>query len=354
MGRLSGFSIAAMMYKGGATDADVVDFLLSSMAADEMPTENLSEIIKLIKTEAISEFSAQDKLGSGGKLVDDFVKAIKTMDFSPIAKTGISEFDEKFGGGFSRQQVTTIVAASGVGKTALALQIFEETMLMGNSALYLSTEMTQMGVLSRLFARHIDETPLMILRKTAEDKVKLAASMNYIKTLLHKTKSMISEPINTHAEAMEAMLYAINSGISVIIIDHAHNLRGKGELYERQSNLVHDVQEFAIHHNASMVLLGQMNKDDQVAGRLESASGKGSMEFIDVSDNFIMLQRPRIQNREKTLNLNEMSLHITKSRWGKTGSLAAHVSFPQNVIGQDIFYPGKKTFTNEKLVAEIL
>lgn len=90
---------------------------------------------------------------SGPGMVDSFLQEIHTNRFKPIS-SGIQSLDLALGGGFVRQSVVLLGAATGMGKTALISQICEN--MVQNDAgdvLYLNLELSRQLLLARSIAR---------------------------------------------------------------------------------------------------------------------------------------------------------------------------------------------------------
>ncbi|MGL6065003.1 MAG: DnaB-like helicase C-terminal domain-containing protein [Fusobacteriaceae bacterium] len=95
----------------------------------------------------ILEAEASDGGDSIGEICEKLYNFLENKESLGI-KFGVEYLDEMIGGLF-QGELTTIAARSGVGKTALALQIMINCMEQGKKVLFISREMTNMQVFMR-------------------------------------------------------------------------------------------------------------------------------------------------------------------------------------------------------------
>lgn len=100
---------------------------------------------------------------SGNALVYELKEFVKNKTFKKVGVTGIKKLDDVVGG-FETGKIYTIVAAPGVGKTMLGVQIFHETLRVHGKCLYISTEMVRPTLVARMVTRISGVAERAILR----------------------------------------------------------------------------------------------------------------------------------------------------------------------------------------------
>ena len=130
---------------GAAVPADPDGFMMRLSDYYAHAYEMRDERDKAAEAEAYAQ--------SGPGMVDAFLQEIHTSRFKPIS-SGIQSLDRALGGGFVRQSVVLLGAATGMGKTALISQICEN--MVQNDAgdvLYINLELSRQLLLARSIAR---------------------------------------------------------------------------------------------------------------------------------------------------------------------------------------------------------
>lgn len=261
-------------------------------------------------------------------LYDDYTENKKLH--TPVGKFGIEKVDFETNG-ICKQRIYTIISGPGVGKSSIAVQIFEESMKMGTKCLFITTEMTREQLIARMIARITGISPLRFADEnlTNAEMEKIAMAEGELGELLEGTGSFITTGVNTSAVAANVIRSSVLvDGVDLIILDHLHNLRGNSDIYSRVSEAAHDIQDAVYKSGVAMVMLAQMNRADRKESNIDMVSSKGSGDVEEVSDVMIAIKRDRI-NQDK---FNDMEIIIVKNRHGATGITHAKMEFPSLII----------------------
>jgi replicative DNA helicase len=279
----------------------------------------------------------------GEEVLIDFLTKVNENRTEIVGKTGIEKLDALLEG-FERGHIYSFVAASGVGKSMLGIQILEESMRAGNSVMYVTNEMSSTEVTSRLIARNMIEEGVTAqdVRRNKLEGHRLNKRDEVLDDLLNifkGTGSVIFEKGTDPVEVIKAIRYYVyKTGVKLVIVDHIHNFSGRGEIFERISLIAHMLQNVAIELNIAMVILGQMSLNSMKSVDIETVGAKGAMDLNEVSNVFAILNRKKIADGDtskKEENPNNMHIIVTKNRDGKTGATRSWVHFPAMKLVQD-------------------
>lgn len=119
---------------------------LAQVNSSDDPVNMLME-----KATTLSPLSTKGKSLDGEGLAGEFWEALDKTK-SPVAKLGLNRFDKAIGP-LMRGEMSVFAAPPGTGKTAMALQVAHESMLMGNTVLFVSAEMPSEELTSRIVQR---------------------------------------------------------------------------------------------------------------------------------------------------------------------------------------------------------
>lgn len=267
---------------------------------------------QLFKNEEILTETQQQLEGNAGKIVGN---------------TGVKYFDQLIGG-IRTGMVYAFVGASGVGKSMVSIQILDEAIKAGTKVAYISSEMSGFQIGVRLLDRKLKfgNWKIQTNNLTDNELYKLHEEEGKLADELTKVEAVIAS--NVHYLDDVEMIINTND-IDLVIIDHLHNFRFDGTIYEKVSSIAHRLQELTIKHGIATVVFAQMSKEDLNRGDYETVSAKGAMDLNEVADVFVVLERERIGENDKK---NELKLVVSKNRHGDTGLVRTNVEFPGMVI----------------------
>lgn len=290
--------------------------------------------------------------------IDAFLDDILTDRYEPIP-TGIKSIDDMLQGGLIRQEIVTLTAAPGMGKTTLCQQIAEAMAENGHKILYYNLEMSKEQMLARSFARigAAGLTPLEILQAyklTPEqlEEVKRAATRykRIVKNSIEYNPMYFDTEIQQYAECDANLDHIIlsmrqaaarakkdSAPVPIVFIDYLHLLRSAKDedaatLLKRAMELFKD---FARRCNTLVFVIAANNRSANREGRagMDTARDTSAIEYsgdIMLSLNYKLtdsaggqtaqevtekIQEFREQGKKLPIEYRLYSLRVTKSRF---------------------------------------
>ena len=312
--------------------------------------ERLAEAISAVVAEAkhnrdvfLSETEAKrDKVGGAGA-VDSFLDAVQTERFKPMP-TGITDIDLAIGGGFIRQQLVTLGAAPGVGKTALTQWIFETMAKHGTKTIYLNLEMSREQMIARSLSRICRVSPTKILQGYSwsddERSAVMSAAQRYkdeiAGNLIYNPESC-SANLDSILECCEAEAIREEAGggcAPCVVIDYLQLVTGRDreDAAEVVKRAVKELKDFAIKHNTIVYAIIATNRASNKTGetKLESGRDTSALEYsadlaLGLSYTLCLDRKGQTAKSKDELSeedLKLVTLSILKSRFGRAGKYA--------------------------------
>jgi len=236
--------------------------------------------------------------------------------------TGVDKLD-RLTGGFRENELVTITADTGVGKTLLASQTRATSCRMGLHSLYCSAEMTAAHLKGRELAANADVSPHKMRREdllTPEDWVALIEAASHECKHCKILDGELSLPrIRRASRRMKKA-----EGLDLIVLDYDELIDAPGETeLDQQRNLVRAAKNLSNELKCVVILISQLrkalNKEDAERPSLQRLYGTGAK--AKHSSFVIFADRPWV--REMQGDEKEAKLFILKSRDGKTGPISA-------------------------------
>lgn len=321
--------------------------------------------------------------------IDAFLDDILTDRYEPIP-TGLKSIDEILQGGLIRQEIVTLTAAPGMGKTTLCQQIAEAMAQNGHKALYYNLEMSKEQMLARSLSR-IGAAGLSALnilqayKLTPEqlDAVKLAAEKykRMIGNNLEYNPLYMDPDTRKHKECdadLDHILLSMKQAAEqakkdsrpapIVFIDYLHLLRGTeedaGALLKRAMATFKD---YAKDYKTIVFVIAANNRSANKEGRaaMDTARDTSAIEYggdIMLSLNYKLtdsaggqtaqevtekIQEYREQQKDLPIDYRLYSLRVTKSRFTEANARAilefdgAHSKFMQYEKTRAAFKPGR-------------
>lgn len=155
-----------------------------------------------------------------------------------LIPTGLAPLDETLGGGLLPASLTVLAAATGRGKSGLAMQLGRNWMQQGRRVLYVHTEMTPRQVLARFLGSQIERPWLdLVLEAPADAGASIEAARHYLPRL---TRRRWKEEITDLTRTVEQVREQYPGEPLVLIVDHLTDLaRGIGS-----ADMRHATQRF--------------------------------------------------------------------------------------------------------------
>lgn len=225
--------------------------------------------------------------------------------------------------GISPGEVCTIMARSGVGKTATLLNMLLRVGLANKSPqIFFTMEQPIPQIYERMAqiaigisGRSIEEA---YCDKTTEREVikqKTKDLFGHV-WLVEKCGLGVDEIRNV---VLQAQSSRIGGKVNLVAIDYLNLIGGKGESYERVSSIIKRVKEISKELDVAIIILAQVNRsggDGSQEVEMDMARDSGAVE--ESSDFILGLWRPDI--KDKTGEQEEiMRVKILKNKKGRSG-----------------------------------
>lgn len=343
---------AAIMGEGHKDPNEVItaeDFDPDEMwrAVDEVAKEAKYQYNQL---QEMAEAERAKRTGPG--MIDAFLEDVQTRMYEPFP-TGIQDIDRALDGGFMRQQLISLGAAPGAGKTALAQWIFEGMASRGISCIFLNLEMSRNQIIARSLSRYAarnghrisnvkalrgyawnEEERAAILEASEQFKRTVAPYLIYNPEEVTSSLDSILEYIEAEAQRAEAH----DKPAPFVVLDYLQIVTGREhedgvELIKRA---IFSLKRYAVEHNAVVFLIMAHNRKSNESGAVTMESGRDTSAIEYSGDTQIGLTFTRClpgwidehgvkQKKGKNPDdlteeeRREITLKIVKGRFGGTG-----------------------------------
>lgn len=247
--------------------------------------------------------------------------------------TGISSID-KFMGGLHRQELTTIGARPGVGKTMLGMQIALRVATNGKKVLFTSLEMSDTQICERIIASNTDIDSLRL--RTGNIKDDEWAEIIRV-TSLYENARFVLDKTSRNVQHIRAKVRKYQP--DMVVIDYLQLMQSAGKEHSRErevATMARDLKLMSLEFNIPVIILSQLNRN--AAERVPNMSDLRESGAIEQdSDNIIFLHEPEGDDLKKLIEERNYSnqfvnsleennqkisqLIISKQRNGPTGTI---------------------------------
>lgn len=224
------------------------------------------------------------------KPLDTLRSCIENVEYIP---TGISAIDEKLNG-LVRKQMTLISANSGVGKSIMMSNIGYNIAALGYNVLYISLELSQEMVVTRLATISTGENTKTwkenIYRIASKiDDIKDAGAGSYVIKRLPNGSN--SNDIRAYLKQYE-MIY--NRKPDIIIVDYLDIMTPIGgisnmSISEQDKAKSEQLYEIGVEYNAHLITASQQNRDGIKSNSPDQTVIAGGFSKINIVDNYFSL-----------------------------------------------------------------
>ena len=281
-------------------------------------------------------------------LTDAYIDYTTDIEIKKI-KTGFPKLDNHIRG-LRTQELLTVVAGTGIGKSALALNfLLNYARTTKELTVLFSLEMSSVGIAERIFQVELDKFGYEIEDSFIKQDGKFIESCKNLKSSLNNFV-IITKRIEVHQIPAYVKIIELLKGkkVRLIGVDYVGIMENKTfpkDEYLRVTDNMKLLYSFAKILDLAVINLSQVSRLDikpgNNNGKLNLYSGKGSGEVENSSDFFITLERLdsvdgkdgiesemfltiqdyNSQFREHRFDLILLSIH--KNRRGKTGKIYA-------------------------------
>ena len=334
-GIVSGAEVAEENKKHNETIIEVITkplayVSMTSLYCKKLYERRLNEMITEAKTEeeleAIKEFkrkygSLEYKIKHISDGVDSFEETYKKKMRNSVT-TGYEALDNKIGS-FMGGDYIALGGCTGMGKTAIALNLANMLCLQDKKVLYFSLEMT-LEQLQNRFTCMIMGLDGRKFRSFGFNKEEMEKYKNGLKGLKEWNLDVVCD-FNLTPEKMK--IYAENQkkkGLDFIILDYLGLMSGYGNksLYEKMTNLSRQVKLIATELEVPTLVLVQLNRDMKTRQEkrpvLSDIRESGAIE--QDADYVLFAYRDFMYN--PAANPNDLEIIIAKNRHGESNARA--------------------------------
>ncbi|MCR4823008.1 MAG: hypothetical protein K5873_09085 [Treponema sp.] len=263
-------------------------------------------------------FSASELLAEANERIS---YNIETQGMPRGISTGFDKFDTYLQGGLKRKHLIIIAARPSIGKTALALNLLENTAAKGFKSGFISLEMTTEELSNRLISQSsgVPREKLESGFMSEKQKEMWCRTSDYLSTLPLYIAEKHGIGINDVCGIIRNMV--LKYGIQIIFIDYLGIIRPSGTGLPQHQELgifSETIRNTSIELNIPIVLLCQLNRnaeDDEP----KISELKGSGEIEQHADEVFLVHGQRESDPGNPIA--ERTIIIGKQRNGITGRL---------------------------------
>lgn len=259
--------------------------------------------------------------------IDAFLDDILTDRYKPVP-TGIDNIDKLLGGGLIRQELVTMTAAPGMGKTVLSTQIAESLARYDNKVLFYNFEMSKEQLIARALSRiGVDTlTALQILQgynmtpdqiaevkeAAAQYKIRYGDNIEYNpqffdvndrkykncdRELQHISLSMIQAAERARSEDKPA---------PIVFIDYLHLILNEGDDQpEVIKKALAFFKEYAVNYNTLVFVILASNRYSNEQGRASMNSGRDT-STIEYSGDVMLSLNYKLTDKKDGMTVQEI------------------------------------------------
>lgn len=295
---------------------------MSENLASKIPTKDIIEQAKK-RLDDIQANSSDVEIVTSSQLLVEANERIKynieTQGQPRGISTGFEHFDGMLGGGFKRKHLIILAARPSIGKTAMALNLLENSAAKGYKSGFISLEMTSEELSNRLISQCSGVPGDKLISgfmgpECIEAWGKASDKLSQLPMFLAEKHGIgISEVCGI----IRSMV--LKYGVEIVYIDYLGLIRAGRENMPQWQELglfTEAIRDTAIAMNVPVVLLCQLNRnaeDDEPT----LADLKGSGEIEQHADEVIMIHGSREFDPSKPIA--ERTIIIGKQRNGITG-----------------------------------
>lgn len=340
---------------------DIYDFILSLKDKSVIHTSYLTALKDMYITSSDSEnwvmrlqLKYEKKLFSLCKSANDYRNAVielnkyKFIDTEcnlfEVAENYLNEYDKKSEsmvktgykgidyliGGLQGGNYMILAGSTGMGKTAMALNLVINVLNQNKKVLLFSLEMTTEELLSRIIANLMD-IPAAGLRNRQLSENEMNKYINFISSNEFKRiESLLKIPVTNNLNISKIEQIVRKSQADIVFIDYLGLIRSDNQrqtTYEQISDISRRLKLLAIETNKPFVVLHQLNRDmkSRADKRPQLSDIRDSGKIEQDADFITFVYRPAYFNPEA--DKTEMQFIVGKSRHTGGAGQTANLCF---------------------------
>ena len=216
------------------------------------PEPSQSEFVNRQSQSSISTFSPNGNLTEHKRLL-----LSKALSKGPELSTGLPLID-KHTWGFVRQEIFTIAARTGVGKTSFAVGVTKNLLLTGKRVLMFSTEMSHALIVNRLLSSYTGLTGDMFKTGSFSSDSEPILDLGYTWLESVGERLAICDFSNPSLQIVKELTEKHKP--DVIIFDHIQHISGGQDVRKAISDFVRGLKDIARNTNCAVLVLSQLRR----------------------------------------------------------------------------------------------
>jgi replicative DNA helicase len=332
-----------------------LETIISNQDADE--NQIIFQLKNLITENELQNSTIRDSR-SVVDIVDDCIMALDNRDADKaVIKTGLRNFDERFGG-FSPGEFVVIGGRPAMGKTQLLIHLALNIGIT-HPILYFSFDLSEFILVNRFLSTSTGISVDRILQSNLKEDEKKAIKAHG--TLLANRKIFINDCSHDSIAAIKnhCLNQIRENDVKVIIIDYLQLMSSGKYRYNRELEISHisrELKNIAKDNNVCIIATSQLNR------AVESRPGSKRPLLSDIresgaieqdADKVIFLYRPEYygltQNEEGYSTVGLMEVIVAKNRNGRLGTV--YMKINSNLTSMEVFdfKPLAFTFSDNRI-----
>lgn len=278
----------------------------------------------------------------------NYQNTFRAGKYKPIP-TGIKAIDDVLEGGLRKGMFYTIGAMPGTGKSSLCIQMTDSLAKAGYNVIYVSVEMSEYEIQTKLFAREFTLTRLQkgffekkdvliqteLLKGHIADRDKLIAFNGIIKEYINKVGERIHIVFTTSLnEVRKAVEIEPNS---ILIVDYLQKLQPSEKFQtdkQRIDAVLNELNKIKNEFEIPVLLISSINRQSYNSeSEMSAFKESGTIEY-DTAGAFVMTTK-KDENKKDLIGEDELKgvykhvyLECVKNRYGQVGERRELVFYP--------------------------
>jgi len=245
--------------------------------------------------------------------------------------TGIDKLD-KATLGIRKGKFYVIGGQTSAGKTQLTLNILNSMLKTGSRVLFMSIEMDNVDVLSRMAAIESGEDiNSVLLGYNSYNDMELSEVQKLRIQVAEKTVCAYNIKINQNSNwsFLSSRISEIEAlgNFDTLVIDFIQNIEDSEDEYKKLNTISNRLQSFAKNTGCSVIATSQISRDAQTSKRVDTSVFKGSGGIAEKADVAIVLHYDKslsedeINRMKATKEPLPICVTLVKNRGGNTGTI---------------------------------
>ena len=270
-------------------------------------------------------------------LVDNYIDYVENLNSKKV-NLGFAQFDE-LTRGLRAQEVLTIIAQTGIGKSALALNLLHNFVKSTHELTVLfSLEMSATGIAERIFQVELDVFGYNVEKKFKNKEEAFIQSCRDLQTTLNNFFIIVKRvDVAQIPQYVQALEFFTKKKVRLVCIDYVGLMENKifpKDEYLRITDNMKKIYGYAKELDVAIINLSQVSRAELKTNEaLSLFSAKGSGEVENSSDFVFALEKLKLNDKDdnsKLIELNEkmkaegkslLNLSLLKNRRGNTGNI---------------------------------